>query len=378
MKSPIVPLAVLLLAAACGKAPPSNPCDGVPCSGRGKCAVVRGEPMCACDPGFRPEGLNCLPLDGAPAAAAPTAGPDPAVTPGTTAEPPPPAEDGPTDPDTARGLCQDVVEMLARPPADPEAPEELTTVAKRVAIRRWTRDIIDGCAAFLVDGGVPIEAVRCGAAAVQAARAANTGLDRIAETDPKVAACGRRWQKEIEGRAPAFQSLLGQQRDRFGIAVLGFHRVYQFPGGLPVETCRRFLAGAPGAPPDLLRDVPLTVPWGPAVEKCTTFPGLEAIPPLLRWCLIDRSVDILRDRTAAPCEPIAQPEEWEAFRSTVEALLGIVPPPPPTLPAPVAGIAAPPPPPGTPPGPPPPPVRPPPAPPAPPPPPDPGAVDPFR
>ncbi|MBI5528606.1 MAG: hypothetical protein HY897_19930 [Deltaproteobacteria bacterium] len=38
-------------------------CSGITCSGRGTCAVVKGDPECACDEGYYPDGLNCLPLD---------------------------------------------------------------------------------------------------------------------------------------------------------------------------------------------------------------------------------------------------------------------------------------------------------------------------
>jgi hypothetical protein len=39
---------------------PSNPCDGVTCSGFGDCEVVDGsEPACSCEPGYHPSGLAC-------------------------------------------------------------------------------------------------------------------------------------------------------------------------------------------------------------------------------------------------------------------------------------------------------------------------------
>jgi hypothetical protein len=39
----------------------ANLCDGVQCSGHGRCIVVRGEPACACEAGSTPDatGLNC-------------------------------------------------------------------------------------------------------------------------------------------------------------------------------------------------------------------------------------------------------------------------------------------------------------------------------
>src|SRR5207244_1721343 len=38
-----------------------DPCDGVTCSGHGRCAVTGGAPGCACDAGYRPSGLECVP-----------------------------------------------------------------------------------------------------------------------------------------------------------------------------------------------------------------------------------------------------------------------------------------------------------------------------
>lgn len=39
-----------------------NPCEGIPCSGHGRCVVVRGEPACACEEGYTTDatGINCL------------------------------------------------------------------------------------------------------------------------------------------------------------------------------------------------------------------------------------------------------------------------------------------------------------------------------
>ncbi|MBI5527152.1 MAG: hypothetical protein HY897_12525 [Deltaproteobacteria bacterium] len=34
-------------------------CDGVTCSGHGKCALLEGEPICVCDKGFEADGLEC-------------------------------------------------------------------------------------------------------------------------------------------------------------------------------------------------------------------------------------------------------------------------------------------------------------------------------
>jgi len=38
----------------------NNVCEGVTCSGHGVCAVADGEAVCACDPGYHPEGLSCI------------------------------------------------------------------------------------------------------------------------------------------------------------------------------------------------------------------------------------------------------------------------------------------------------------------------------
>ena len=40
-------------------------CEGITCSAHGQCALVGGEPTCACEEGYRPEGLNCLGENGA-------------------------------------------------------------------------------------------------------------------------------------------------------------------------------------------------------------------------------------------------------------------------------------------------------------------------
>jgi len=49
----------------------TDPCDGVTCSGHGRCLTDRGTPVCVCDEGFLAEGLECV-CDGA--CAAPCAG----------------------------------------------------------------------------------------------------------------------------------------------------------------------------------------------------------------------------------------------------------------------------------------------------------------
>jgi len=48
--------------AGAGDSGAKDRCSGIKCSGHGACAVVKGEPECACDDGYYPEGLNCLPF----------------------------------------------------------------------------------------------------------------------------------------------------------------------------------------------------------------------------------------------------------------------------------------------------------------------------
>ncbi|MBI5526016.1 MAG: hypothetical protein HY897_06745 [Deltaproteobacteria bacterium] len=38
----------------------TDKCAGIKCSGHGKCALVEGEPACACDEGFFAQGFNCV------------------------------------------------------------------------------------------------------------------------------------------------------------------------------------------------------------------------------------------------------------------------------------------------------------------------------
>ncbi|HOX42478.1 MAG TPA: hypothetical protein PK668_02720 [Myxococcota bacterium] len=41
-------------------------CVGLACSGHGLCQAVDGEPVCRCDPGYQPEGLECAPTPAGP------------------------------------------------------------------------------------------------------------------------------------------------------------------------------------------------------------------------------------------------------------------------------------------------------------------------
>lgn len=58
-------LALLSFTACDGSS--AGPCDGILCSGHGRCVVESQVAFCACDPGFEPEGLMCVdPTDPAP------------------------------------------------------------------------------------------------------------------------------------------------------------------------------------------------------------------------------------------------------------------------------------------------------------------------
>lgn len=56
---------IAILTGSCGggNADAEDPCHDILCSGHGTCALVQDEPICACDPGYHPDGLSCLPDD---------------------------------------------------------------------------------------------------------------------------------------------------------------------------------------------------------------------------------------------------------------------------------------------------------------------------
>ena len=56
---------IAILTGSCGggNADAEDPCHDSLCSGHGTCALVQDEPICACDPGYHPDGLSCLPDD---------------------------------------------------------------------------------------------------------------------------------------------------------------------------------------------------------------------------------------------------------------------------------------------------------------------------
>ena len=58
----------VLLSPVTAFAEQSNPCDGVSCTGHGRCIVIRGEPGCACEEGYEADavGLNCYEVESAP------------------------------------------------------------------------------------------------------------------------------------------------------------------------------------------------------------------------------------------------------------------------------------------------------------------------
>jgi len=327
---------LLLEALACGgcRRSTENRCDGISCSGHGKCVVLRREPTCACEEGWRPEGPNCVPLDVPPAM--PVAAPDAdgwirSPTPAPPAPPAPPADASPTpgsgetpsEADLDR-LCSRALEALARP--DPAMPPDLATEAKHDAVDRWGEQLRERCTGWVQELRASRDAVACASLALEQAAARGTGLAALGEQDPAVAACGETWKGIVEARAPAFQRMLQEQRDAFGVAVFGFHRQFGFPGGLGEEFCRRFVAALPDAPPAVLRgSVELPVEWSVKLESCgQAIDGFE-LPPLLRWCVVDRAEAILAAGSAEPCLPYAIPDERDGVRQLVAALVALAP-----------------------------------------------------
>ncbi len=51
---------------ACEGCPEVHPCDGVECSGFGTCELFGSEPVCNCESGYLPDGLECKPKDCTP------------------------------------------------------------------------------------------------------------------------------------------------------------------------------------------------------------------------------------------------------------------------------------------------------------------------
>lgn len=321
-------LLVGLAGAGCRAAERAALCEGVSCGGHGTCVVVRREPTCACEEGYRPEGPNCLPLQ----PAAPAAGTTPA---GPATLPPPPATEPLTDrdggepppPDSVISAAQDLtllcalaLEALARP-AEGERLD-LATAAKREAIRRAAPALTEECTRFLLELAVAPEAVACATSALR--RAADAGLDlgRLGAQDADVAACGARWKQTVEAGAEPFRGFVQRQRQAFGVAVFGFHRQYGFAGGPDEELCRRWLAAAPDAPPDLLRETAaLDADWQERVAACRRELDAAPLGPLARWCLVDRADELRAARAADPCLPFAPETEGEALRGLVQRLL---------------------------------------------------------
>ncbi len=295
---PLCGLLVVVAATGCRRSSVDE-CDGVTCSSHGKCVVVRREPTCACREGYRPEGLNCLPLEL------------------------PPATDATAEPPVSR-LCSLVLEALDAP--QPDGATDLATAAKRDAIGRAGPAIADECAAFLEEIRAAPEAVACATRVLERAAQEGVALGTLGARDAEAAACGDRWKRTIEGQADRFQQLVQAQRERFGVAVFGFHRQYGFRGGAGEEFCRRFVAALPGAPPELLQTgAQAPEEWTARVRSCgETIDGYE-LRPLLRWCIVDRTDRILAERSATPCEPYATEEEKSGLRQLVAALLGLMP-----------------------------------------------------
>jgi hypothetical protein len=215
------------------------------------------------------------------------------------------------------------LEALARPAAG-ELPD-LATEAKRDAIRRAAPTITEDCTRFLLELAAAPEAVACATTALRQAAEAGLDLGRLAAQDPDVAACGVRWKQAAETGDEEFRRFVQRQRQAFGVAVFGFHRQYGFADGPDEELCRRWLAAAPDAAPELLRaTAPLTGETQARVAACRRELEASALRPLARWCVVDRADELLAARSAEPCLPFALPEEADALRRLVERLL---PPP---------------------------------------------------
>jgi hypothetical protein len=303
-----------LAAGGCRSRASNEACEGVPCSGHGRCVVVRQDPTCACNDGYRPEGLNCLPLDLPPARAAGPVQPpaDPSA---------PPLEE-------LSRLCTLALKALVRP--EPGVPPDLATEAKRDAIGRETPKLVESCTGLVQTLGADRAAVGCAIDALGAAEQQDINLGTLGSRDPAAATCGETWSNLVEARADGFQQGLRQQRETFGVAVFGFHRQYGFRGGIGEEFCRRFVAAFPAAPPEILEPGG-TMPdeWTARIASCAeAIDGFE-LKPLLRWCIVDRADEVLAARNAGPCERYATAEEKTGLQQLVNALVAIAPVPAP-------------------------------------------------
>ena len=328
MTKPLFILFAAVVAATGCRRSSMEACDGVTCSGHGKCVVIRREPTCACYDGYRPDGPNCLPLQPAGVGTAlpgPVPSPSPAGPPGVTVPPAPPGPgaDVTGEPPLGR-LCSLVLQALVA--RQPDGQTDLATEAKRDAIGRSGAAIADECRAFLQEIGISAEAVACATRTLEQAAQEGITLGTLGARDPEAAACGEQWKLTIEAQVDRFQQLLQAQRERFGVAVFGFHRQYGFGGGAGEEFCRRFVAALTDAPPELLRPA-AEVPdeWAARVRSCGEMVDGYDLRPLLRWCIVDRADAILAARSVTPCEPYAAPEELDGLRQLVTTLLALAP-----------------------------------------------------
>ncbi len=57
---PVLVLPLIWFPTGCGGVEEVSKCEGVDCSGHGRCALQVGEPVCVCDDGFEPQGLECV------------------------------------------------------------------------------------------------------------------------------------------------------------------------------------------------------------------------------------------------------------------------------------------------------------------------------
>jgi hypothetical protein len=214
--------------------------------------------------------------------------------------------------------------VLARPDAGGAA--ELAVPAKRDAVALYRTAIVADCADFVRDAGFGAEAIACGIRTLRQTLQEEVDLGTLGGRDPAAAACGETWKGELDVHAAEFQRLLLAQRDRFGVAVFGFHRQYGFAGGAGEEFCRRFAAALPGAPRALLEPGgELPEAWRALLRSCGEIISVFELRPLLRWCIVDRADEILGRGTAEPCEPFAGPGDVDGLRQIVRELRALGP-----------------------------------------------------